>query len=848
MLRELLVLHHTHTDIGYTHPQPVIWELHDRHLDEALDLCEATADWPEPCRLKWTCEVTCTLLHWLDRAPAAQVRRLQALVRHGQVGFGAMWCNWTGLAPEDLLQESLAPLERLRAQFGDAFDVAIQHDVNGVPWSVADQLLDAGIPNLLFGINIHMGGYPLTRPLLFRWAAPGGRTVTVFSGEHYNALTREAGLREPDLDRMERGLRAYAERLRRKGWTRDLAVLTVTHPFMDDNNPPYPGLPGLVRRWNEAGRLPFIRLVTAGQLFERLHALDDGTLPVHGGDWPDYWAFGAGAAAREVGMVRRAQGAWWTARALGAALPPSAAATGPTNAETLRHLMLAYEHTWNVFSSTAAFGPTREHEPVPEAEQRHHKAAICAGALSYARLQRRDALDRLAENPVQAAHNAGLLVFNPADAPCRVCLRVPNEILLDQLPLLAGTKQRPDVLEDLHRDGSTTWVGPLDLPPFGLYTARLEDLPRAAPDPGVRAGPDSVESPAWTLRFDPATGAIRSLRHRATERECFADTAGWDLFGAVQETVATRSAASLAAGDPRYDLFQITEADYGPVHRDECCWNRAWPARHARPERFVRCATHVDAEGAHLVRVFLMPGVRGELRQTFTLLAHEPRVRCEAYFNKADDQDPEALYFTFPLRLPGARLHYDTAGQAVAYDAGQLPGACRDWIPAGTWVAAVTEAGCLALACPDAPLFQVGGFQFGRGLRSAEGLDQAFLLAWPLNNYWNTNFAAAQPGYVRFRYELAWFDRFDAAACARFGAGALRPPVYHPLAAAPEQPRVRALFEVSGESVTVAWIKPEGNGVEFGLRNHAAATRRVRVGATETVIPGRRVGRVHVER
>ena len=57
-IKEIMVLHHTHTDIGYTHAQPVYWELSRRFIDEAIDLCEQTADWPDASQMRWTCEVT----------------------------------------------------------------------------------------------------------------------------------------------------------------------------------------------------------------------------------------------------------------------------------------------------------------------------------------------------------------------------------------------------------------------------------------------------------------------------------------------------------------------------------------------------------------------------------------------------------------------------------------------------------------------------------------------------------------------------------------------------------------------------------------------------------------------
>lgn len=816
MPKELLILHHSHVDIGYTHPQPVVWKLHDRYLDEAIDLCEQTADYPEDSRMKWTCEVTSTFLHWLERASQSQQRRLEALVSRGQISFGAMWGHWTAMVTEDVLWESLAPIKTIRERFGAPVGVAIQHDVNGAPWPLADMLLDHGVESLIFGINLHSGGYPLTRPLVFRWQAPSGRKVTVFSGEHYNTFTREAGLGEPSMERMASGIDGYFRKLRAKGWQRDFAFLTATHPFMDDNNPPNPELPGLIRRWNDEGRMPRLRMVTPDQLFERIAREDVSALPVHGGDWTDYWSFGIGASALDTALARRAHGAWWTARALTTVLPPEQRDEAVGEA-ALHHLMAADEHTWNAFSTGAAFGPSRDFEPISEAEQRAQKTRYCAGALSLSRMWRRDLLDTLAGNSYQC-RNEGLLIVNPSDSERTVCLRVPNEVWRDETPLIGGTKHRLDVMEAMHTNASSTLLGPFTLPPFAVLRRPMGELPQAEVSGSVAAG--EIASPFWRLRFDPATGAVQSLRHQPSGRECFDPSAGWDFFGPVRETLAERSPRSLEVGDARYDIYQASESNFQLVHDDISCWNHNWPAVRESSSGLVRYETKVDAEGAHFIRFLTMPGVNGELRQTITLLGHEPRIRCEAYFNKAEMMDPEAIYFAFPFALQNAAAHFDTAGQAVAYGGDQLPGACRDFVTAGSWIAAENGAGCLVVACPDAPLFQIGGFHFGRGVSNTSGLNHAHLLGWATNNYWVTNFRPSQPGFLTLRYEITRLDRYDAAECARFGASVARPPLFHPTAA-PETSD-GTLFASLTPETTVAWIKPGLTAVH----NHTARLTR----------------------
>ena len=48
----LYLIHHSHTDIGFTHDQPVVFDLHRRFLDEALDLADAAFDSAAPTRFK----------------------------------------------------------------------------------------------------------------------------------------------------------------------------------------------------------------------------------------------------------------------------------------------------------------------------------------------------------------------------------------------------------------------------------------------------------------------------------------------------------------------------------------------------------------------------------------------------------------------------------------------------------------------------------------------------------------------------------------------------------------------------------------------------------------------------
>jgi alpha-mannosidase len=117
----------------------------------------------------------------------------------------------------------------------------------------------------------------------------------------------------------------------------------------------------------------------------------------------------------------------------------------------------------------------------------------------------------------------------------------------------------------------------------------------------------------------------------------------------------------------------------------------------------------------------------------------------------------------------------------VEAEAEQIPYACRDFYAIQSWVALSDSERGMTIASPDAPLVHLGGFsnhQFRERLEMA----QPYLVGWPLNNHWFTNFCLHQSGWMRFRYRLLPHEGpLDRAAAHRFGTEAMVEPLVGPV-------------------------------------------------------------------
>ena len=132
--KEVLILHHSHVDVGYTHPQSMYWELQKGYLDAALDMLDRTEGWPDDLsRPRWTAEATAPVVRWLQTAPAKDVARLKKHLKSGRFGISGFEYNTTPLCSSESLARQLYPVRMLREQLGADIRTVNQHDVTGFP-------------------------------------------------------------------------------------------------------------------------------------------------------------------------------------------------------------------------------------------------------------------------------------------------------------------------------------------------------------------------------------------------------------------------------------------------------------------------------------------------------------------------------------------------------------------------------------------------------------------------------------------------------------------------------------------------------------------------------------------
>lgn len=187
-IKTFYLIHHSHTDIGYTDLQEQVVYNHINNIRQAVSIIRYGIEHNTPEKdFVWNCETYYCVERFLEAASEEEKEQFFELVRRGNIGLSGTYLNFNDLADRDALFRRTAAMQKTCTEYGAPVKAAMNADINGISMGGRDALIENGIAFLYTNIHTHHGMYPLYKNQVpYWWEAENGKRLLVWSGEHYN--------------------------------------------------------------------------------------------------------------------------------------------------------------------------------------------------------------------------------------------------------------------------------------------------------------------------------------------------------------------------------------------------------------------------------------------------------------------------------------------------------------------------------------------------------------------------------------------------------------------------------------------------------------------------------------
>jgi alpha-mannosidase len=753
---------HEHLDVGYSDFQTKLAELHSRIIDEALEL---TAERPE---FRFSLDGYWQAQQFLEGRSEAEKKKFYDAVRARKIFVPAQHSVMlTGAGTAEVLLRSFYASHKLNRENGAPSDYVNITDVPSYTWSYASILSAAGIKYFAAAANADRGPTlmlgDLHRRSPFWWEGPDGSRVLLWYARHYHQIGSQFGL-PPRLANGYEGLQTFLQVYERPDYAPDAVLM---HGSQWENTSLHKSQADIVREWNAAYAYPQLVFAGFGEALEKISAGVEQRLPVVRGDGGPYWEDGVASDALYASMERENERRAVSAEKLStiAALvdprsrPPRSAIDSMWDS-----IFLMNEHTWGWGRSV-----TEPHSEDSEKELAYKRlrAVMARDQVEYVLERAMTTIAGSVETPQRA-----LVVFNTLnwrrDGRVEFDLQKTRELV----DLETNQVVPAETLEDhpAYRRIRFTARG---VPAMGYRTYHVRDIaarpaaetPSATSTsvlPGVPPGtaefysslhtlsdtpPDTMENDFYRVRLDAASGSIKSIYDKQLGRELVDESSPYRFGQYVYVT---------GGGEP-FPNQMLTYRKTTPV---------------------ARLDVHKAAGGRIVSAVWTPGGSRTVLESS---APNTPRVETEVIlFDDAKKIEvnfrvrkdvaykKEGVYFAFPVAVRAPRFRFDVQSAVVDPAKDMIPGAGLEWFSSQNWASVGDEQLTVAVVNRDSFLWTFGDIVRGTWPKEFKPAGSA-LFSYVMNNYWNTNYVAAQGGEFTFRYVVTSARTLDQAALARMG-------------------------------------------------------------------------------
>lgn len=778
---KILVIHHSHTDIGYTNRQEKIELHHIGNIKQSVDILNEAyhngkTQWQN---FKWTCESFWCVEKFLETASDEYIKNFLEYVQKGNISISGNYLNCTDLLNYQTFDETLKNSLKLCDKHGIKLTCGMTADINGYGWGYGDLLIDNGIKNFLSCIHPHHGFHVASRKQRpFYWQTPKKQKLLVWQGDNYHIGNElgiaqyggweymiKDGLSSSGLSPFEiarKRIFTYLLNLEREDYPFDFVPITVSG-LMTDNAPPNIRVIDFINKWNAAHADEIhIAMSTLESFFERVgkHAKEIETFA---GDWPDWWADGVCSTPNVVKHYRDAQRKYCICKNLD---PEAKIGNKKLMNEALTNLMLYSEHTWGYSSSVSEPWNTLVNDMDLRknlyAEKAHECVCRNLDLICYAK----------GETPISLRHDFGFKIINPNKTPIKDVARFPLEILFEHnyFEIIDDKTEKsvPFQTTRIPRGFEITILAELDaleektfsikeIPDERLITSQMNprggsdeviDLNKSFNHPTIKniATPYFIESPFFKIQFNSHSGIV-SFFDKKNNVELIKPEREFNAFTPVYEVTPIESDACSQRKIMGRNRKALNTKRYQGKLKDAVVKDNG--------DVFSRVLLKYKLPGTSLCNILL------------TVYRDIPRVDVTLQLHKDSVWEPENLYLALPFTTGNADELFviDKIGALVKPRIDQIPGSCTDFYLVQNGMAYISKSTSLIITTPDAPMISMGTIH-AHGIKLAgefglENIDHVY--SWVMNNFWETNFKATLGGFQEYTYSIFTSDETDPA-------------------------------------------------------------------------------------